>query len=412
MTGVAAPQQVGRRVGMSIVAVVSALQLLTIAAQVGAPLQPLVSVLFVLTCPGFFVLDMSRPRDLSARLLIGVTVSAGANIVIFAVLAIGNARWLLIGALAASAVVAVALRGRFAPLPVAPTETPPPAGKTPTREAEPVPPEAEPQLEATPQLAPPDRQHALDAAGPLTTEAPVVVPPAGEPTAVAPPAGEPTAVVPPKAEPPAIVRPATRPPPVARPETEPIPPIEDHALPPTDDLAPPGVETHPAAPAGPAMETPAPTPAASAAEPVPHEDVPPAAPVVPEAVRPEATASEAAATPPTPAPPGTPSRTAAAASETAPVEESETTPLPPTASARPDEPASETSRHTINVNTASAVEIATLPGVGMAIAQRMVDHRNRHGAFVEIGDLLDVSGIGERKLAGFMHLVVMENVTP
>lgn len=53
----------------------------------------------------------------------------------------------------------------------------------------------------------------------------------------------------------------------------------------------------------------------------------------------------------------------------------------------------------IRVNYASADEIASLPGIGPVLAQRIADYRDDNGPFVVVEDLLDVPGIGEGKLA-------------
>ena len=53
----------------------------------------------------------------------------------------------------------------------------------------------------------------------------------------------------------------------------------------------------------------------------------------------------------------------------------------------------------VRINTASLDEIATLPGIGPVLAQRIFDHRDANGPFRSVEELLDVSGIGEGKLA-------------
>lgn len=49
---------------------------------------------------------------------------------------------------------------------------------------------------------------------------------------------------------------------------------------------------------------------------------------------------------------------------------------------------------TTNVNTASAVELAQVPGLGPATAARIVAYREEHGPFASLEALLDVPGIG------------------
>ncbi|MGL4828915.1 MAG: ComEA family DNA-binding protein [Vibrio sp.] len=51
---------------------------------------------------------------------------------------------------------------------------------------------------------------------------------------------------------------------------------------------------------------------------------------------------------------------------------------------------------TVNINTASAEELATLlKGIGIKKAQAIVDYREANGPFASIDDLTNVKGIGE-----------------
>ena len=52
----------------------------------------------------------------------------------------------------------------------------------------------------------------------------------------------------------------------------------------------------------------------------------------------------------------------------------------------------------ININTASASELEALPGIGPALAARIVEYRDGHGPFASVDDLTDVPGIGPAKL--------------
>jgi competence protein ComEA len=53
----------------------------------------------------------------------------------------------------------------------------------------------------------------------------------------------------------------------------------------------------------------------------------------------------------------------------------------------------------IDLNTAGAAELETLPGVGPATARKILEERSRRGGFRSIRDLLGVPGIGERRFA-------------
>ena len=52
----------------------------------------------------------------------------------------------------------------------------------------------------------------------------------------------------------------------------------------------------------------------------------------------------------------------------------------------------------LDINTASKVQLMELPGIGEMIAERIIDYRSQHGFFTSTDDLLNIEGIGEKKL--------------
>jgi len=59
----------------------------------------------------------------------------------------------------------------------------------------------------------------------------------------------------------------------------------------------------------------------------------------------------------------------------------------------------------LDLNAATAAQLAALPGIGDALAARIVAYREEHGAFASVEELTDVSGIGEGKLETIRTLV-------
>ncbi|MYY00363.1 ComEA family DNA-binding protein [Streptomyces sp. SID486] len=59
----------------------------------------------------------------------------------------------------------------------------------------------------------------------------------------------------------------------------------------------------------------------------------------------------------------------------------------------------------VSLNTATADQLDTLPGVGPVLAQHIVDYRTRHGGFRSVDELREVNGIGDRRFADLRDLV-------
>lgn len=61
----------------------------------------------------------------------------------------------------------------------------------------------------------------------------------------------------------------------------------------------------------------------------------------------------------------------------------------------------------VNVNTATAEQFTTLPGVGPKLAARIVEHRQKAGGFKSVQELLNVKGIGEKNLEKIQGYLTM-----
>lgn len=59
----------------------------------------------------------------------------------------------------------------------------------------------------------------------------------------------------------------------------------------------------------------------------------------------------------------------------------------------------------VNINTADAAALVTLPGIGEKTAQKIIDDREANGPFSSVDDLTRVSGIGDKKLEAVRDLI-------
>ena len=66
-----------------------------------------------------------------------------------------------------------------------------------------------------------------------------------------------------------------------------------------------------------------------------------------------------------------------------------------------------TSATALNLNTATSAQLEALPGIGKAVADRIVEYRQKSGSFKRVEDLMNVRGIGERSFLRLKPLVTV-----
>ena len=76
--------------------------------------------------------------------------------------------------------------------------------------------------------------------------------------------------------------------------------------------------------------------------------------------------------------------------------------------ANDQQPSLQRTNQLININTASANELETLPGIGKGLAQRIIDHRERFGPFRRPEHLIIVRGISDKRFRALQDLVTVE----
>ena len=82
--------------------------------------------------------------------------------------------------------------------------------------------------------------------------------------------------------------------------------------------------------------------------------------------------------------------------------------LSPVSVCAADNPAANSMVETIHLNQATAEELQLLPGVGPALAERIVIYRTEHGPFRSVDQLTEVRGVGQTKLAKFKEQLAVD----
>ena len=61
----------------------------------------------------------------------------------------------------------------------------------------------------------------------------------------------------------------------------------------------------------------------------------------------------------------------------------------------------------INLNSATAEQLTSLPGIGAATAKLIIEHRTSAGKFNRVEELMNVKGIGEKKFEAIKDLLTL-----
>jgi len=71
-----------------------------------------------------------------------------------------------------------------------------------------------------------------------------------------------------------------------------------------------------------------------------------------------------------------------------------------------ESPANAFSPGKIDINSATAEELESLPSIGPAMAERIIEYRNTYGRFYDIQEIKEVRGIGEKTYQKIRDLIV------
>jgi competence protein ComEA len=76
---------------------------------------------------------------------------------------------------------------------------------------------------------------------------------------------------------------------------------------------------------------------------------------------------------------------------------------------KPKAAAAATPATLLNLNTATVADLQALPGIGVATAKLILEHRQKNGGFKKVEELMNIKGIGEKS---FLKLKPLVTVAP
>ncbi len=86
-------------------------------------------------------------------------------------------------------------------------------------------------------------------------------------------------------------------------------------------------------------------------------------------------------------------------------------PLPTTTSSQHSVTTTQTEENVLfplNINTATKEELIRVPGIGDVYAARIIDYREQNGGFSTLDQLIEIKGIGEKRLQAFREYLICE----